>query len=756
MKQICKNNKKNVNTVLLGALASTLVGNAIAQTQKVEEVKDQSVKTEKSESLNTLKSIVNLNFNKDVKADFNAFVIAEKNQIVFEVIGVDRSFNLPVVENDPLIKNISSQITGNKLKMVVETKKPVKFKVMKLDSRTLLLLEESSVFLNEMTGEKAGLKTSGLSNSWSQVSTKNVEGKQVNVENALTEITKINLKREGSRGTKLSVDISNSVVAPIVTKDGNKLILDFKNISIPNELQRRVNTESLSSVTQSLDVSMQKNNGRIILEQVDGWDYSSYQLEKQFVLEVKPLSKEAEAEKRYIGKKLSISFQDMEVRAILQVIADFTGLNIMSSDQVSGTMTIRLKDVPWDQALDLIMESRGLKSVKDGNVVWIATADEVKKNNAAKLDLRNQNEELGEMKLEFFQVNYYKAEDLKKVLENENKEAGATQGASKRTFLSSKGSVGVDVRNNVLFVQDTEEKLKEVRKLIRKFDVANKQVLVEAKIVIADKNFGRDIGTRFGVRYRKQDGDRTYGVGGNITESGSVATASPDGTPFGYIPGITPLTNLASGGINGVTPGVIGLTILNSLTGNALGLELSALENNNRGKVLSSPRLLTANNKKASIEQGSEIPYATSSDGGTPEVQFKKAVLKLEVTPQIAPNGKVVLDLTIHKDNIGQLVPQAGGGSVPSIETKKIQTLVTVNNGQTVVLGGVYEIENQEDISKIPFFGDIPFIGNLFKHSLKNEAKGELMIFITPYIIEDEDLDDGKTPAAPEINLSKK
>jgi type IV pilus assembly protein PilQ len=623
-----------------------------------------------------------------------------------------------------------------------------------MENKGVLLLEESPFFYNEATGEKIATSVksntvAGLSNNWSNISSPKTASVVTNTENIFTEITKINVKKDTGRNTKISIDFSNKMAAPVMKKEGNKLIIDFKNVSIPSELQRRINTESLNSVTQAMDVSMQQNNGKLVLEQKDNWDYSFYQLEKQFVIDVKPIAQQEE-EKKYIGKKLSISFQDMEVRAILQVIADFTGLNIMSSDKVTGTMTIRLKDVPWDQALDLVLESRGLQKVKDGNVVWVATAEEVTTNNRTKLELQTQNVELEPLKLEFFQINYYKAEDLKKVLEGKSDNGGSSGNNNVISMLSKRGTIGVDPRNNVLFIQETEEKLKELRKLIRKLDIANKQVLVEAKIVIADSDFGRDLGSRFGVKYRRQNGNGGIGVGGSLTESSNQAS--------GLAQAITPQSNLASQGINSITPGVIGLTLLNMASGNALGLELSALEVNNRGKVLSSPRLLTADNKKATIEQGTEIPYVTpGSSGSPPTVSFKKAVLQLDVTPQIAPNGKVVLDLNIRKDSIGQNIPVQGGGQIPSIDTKNINTMVTVNNGQTVVLGGVYEIESKDDLSKIPLFGDIPLLGNLFKHSSKNEAKGELMIFITPYIIEEADLDEtGKEEKPNEITLNKK
>jgi type IV pilus assembly protein PilQ len=748
MKEFCKNikEKKGTNKSILAALMmSAFASSSMALPLEAKEATEQkqdnkALKDNGIKSNLTMKSIINLNFNKGLSQEPTVFAIPENKQIVLDLQGVDRTFTPPPVQpNDPLIAKISTKLIDNKVRVVVETKQPVKFKFVKLENKGVLLLEESPFFYNEANGEKL--------NGLNHASASNIQNNAT--ENVFSEVTKINVKKDGLKNTKLSVELSNKISAPVIKKEGNKLIIDLKNVSIPNELQRRVNTDSLNSISQVLDVSMQQSNGRIILEQKEGWDYSFYQLEKQFVIDVKPATQQQlDEEKKYVGKKLSISFQDMEVRAILQVIADFTGLNIMSSDKVLGTMTIRLKDVPWDQALDLVLESRGLQKVKDGNVVWVATTEEVTANNKAKLELKNQNVELEQLKLEFFQINYYKAEDLKKILEGKtNGSATSTNGAL--SMLSPRGTIGVDPRNNVLFIQDTEDKLRDVRKLIKKLDISNRQVLVEAKIVIADSDFGRDIGTRFGVRYRKQNGNTAVGVGGNIVESGNQAAGPIT---------VTPLTALGSGGINSVSPGVIGLTLLNAASGNALGVELSALEQNNRGKVLSSPRLLTADNKKATIEQGSEIPYVTpGTNGSAPTVAFKKAVLQLDVTPQIAPNGKVVLDLNIRKDSIGQNISVQGGGQIPSIDTKNINTLVTVNNGQTVVLGGVYEIESHDDLSKIPFFGDIPMLGNLFKHTAKSENKGELMIFITPYIIDDSDLDDTAKDEKPqEINLSKK
>lgn len=708
--------------------ATSLIFSAYANAEiKKEVVSNTDGRVNVAEKIkNKKKTLVHFNFNTKVKDNFKIIALPDTNEIIIEMKGVDRSLNLPNVQNnDPLINTISSKLVGDKFLMVIKTKQTVDFKLLQYDKKSLLVLEESEEFKNIDTGEvfkKTVIEdVKSLSSNWN---VKKEEKKSI-----FNEISSINLKKIENKNSKLTIDLNESI-SPEVTKENERLVVLFKNVSIPSHLQKFLETKNIGTITKSIDVSMQQGNTKLVIEQSSDFEFSTYEVDKKFVIDFKEKSRNDEEEtKKYVGKKLSINFQDMEVRAILQVIADFTGLNIMSSDKVTGTMSIRLNDVPWDQALELVLESRGLQKVKDGNVIWVATSAEVKANNEAKIALQSQNTELDPLKLEFFQINYYKAEELKAIIENKSPSSSNAEGESSGiSLLSKRGSIGVDTRNNILFIQDTEEKLSELRKIIKKLDVANKQVLVEAKIVIADKKFGQDIGTRFGVKYRKNINGNNLNVSNTLSETNTTNSA---------------MTNLAAGTINGANPGVIGLTLLNMASGNVLGLELSAIEDNNRGKVLSSPRLLTADNKKATIEQGTEIPYATPGTANTgTTISFKKAVLQLDVTPQISPNGKVVLDLHISKDSIGQLVPVAGGGSVPAIDTKKIQTTVTVNNGQTVVLGGVYEIQSQEDIQKIPFLADFPLIGNLFKRSLSNEGKGELMIFITPFIIEENDLDE--------------
>lgn len=534
------------------------------------------------------------------------------------------------------------------------------------------------------------------------------------------EVDRINFKAEG-RNAKLTIDFNESNVEPKIVKTDDLLIIDLPNIMIPTEFQQNVSTKRAGSVVKNLDIATRNDSGRIVLSQDEPWNFHHYQMDNKLVVEIKPNIDTTDL--KYTGKPLTLNFQNMDVRAIIQVLADFTGLNIITSDLVTGSMTIRLTDVPWDQALALILEANNLRQEKNGNVIWIATSQEVTEKNRTQLEISLQEEALAPLKLRFFQLNHYKAEEMKNIIEGRN-----SGGQGEFRFLSQKGTVGVDVKNNTIFVQDVESKLEEISKIVAKLDVASKQILIEAKLVVVDDKFQRDIGAKFGAGYSRRGGNNDYIVGNNI------------GDNLGMADGQRPSGNMWDGPIKG--GGSIGFTILNAISGNLLNIELSALEEENRGKVISSPKLLTVDNRKAEIRQGTQIPYVMPGSGDqTPTVQFKDAVLSLGVTPQVSANGRITLDLDIKKDTIGQLVNVQGGGQVPSIDTRSIDTQVTINDGQTVVLGGIYEVTNREDISKVPFFGDIPWIGNLFKTKSRSNDKVELLIFITPHIVYDEDLD---------------
>lgn len=724
----------------VGLAVTSLLGIKTAKAQEVRNTNQQ-----------VYKSLLLLNLDKPLAKSPKMFNIANTNKIVVDLKNVDNTFEAPkILPNDPLLSKIESEKYGNMVRLLIETKEPVKYGFENQNNQTFLVFETSTKFENVENVLNGQMNTNTVAKKQEQTKNTAVIIPKDNQSAELSKnsvnfdrIDKINIKKEGVKENILTFDLSNNEIKPKFIKSNNQLIIDFDNTLIPNSFQKRIDTTSLGGVVQNMNISMQGNNGEITLNQEGNWDYDFYQVGSKLVVHVK--SEDLKEAKKYTGKKLTLNFQNMDVRAILQVIADFTGLNVMASDKVQGSMTLRLKDVPWDQALDLVLQSQGLQKMKEGNVIWVATNAEIQQMNKEKLALQQEKEALEPLNLKFFQINYYKAEDLKKILEGKS---GIGKDTNKFDFLSSRGSIGVDQRNNILFVQDTESHLEKISKIISTLDIPTKQVLVQAKIVIATDNFGKQLGAKFGINAGHTFGANSIGIGGNLASSTTNTTGLTSSTP------ITPISSLAAGAINSVAPGAIGLTLLN-ISGNALGIELSALEQNNKGKVLSSPRLLTEDNQQALIEQGTEIPYVTPSTANSPPtVAFKKAVLSLGVTPQITPNGDITMKLNITKDDVGQYINVQGGGQIPSIDTRKINTMVTVKDGQTVVLGGVYEIDTSNSVNKIPFFGDLPVVGHLFKQNGDTSTKGELLIFITPYILTSNELNENKV-ASKGITLSQ-
>jgi type IV pilus assembly protein PilQ len=453
----------------------------------------------------------------------------------------------------------------------------------------------------------------------------------------------------------------------------------------------------------------------------------------------------------YKGEKLSLNFQNIEVRSVLQVIADFTGLNIVTSDTVTGSLTLRLKDVPWDQALDIILQTKGLHMRKNGNIVLIAPREELALKERQQLESQVQISDLEPLQTELFQLNYAKASDILNIVSVSK--AGGTSGGGTGgdgRFLSRRGTAFVDPRTNILFVTDIPSKLEEVRRIIRQIDTTVRQVLIEARIVIADDKFSRQLGIRFGQQTGFTFNNRRTAVGssGSLdtqpvihTEGDRIIRDTRTQTPFELASGLASAGYSDSPQLNVNLPvvnpaGQLALTLINLGSGNLINLELSALEADNRGKVVSSPRVITADNQKAQIEQGTEIPYVTPGSANSPAtVQFKKAVLRLDVTPQITPDNRIIMTVEIRKDSIGQFVQLGGGFSVPSIDTKNVTTQIAVNNGDTAVIGGIYEETIRSDKTSVPLLGDIPVIGYLFKQTARSSEKTELLIFLTPRIV---------------------
>jgi type IV pilus assembly protein PilQ len=487
-----------------------------------------------------------------------------------------------------------------------------------------------------------------------------------------------------------------------------------------------------------VNTSQQGNNVRLVIEPRGAWEYNAYQSDTRFVVEVKPLKEDPTrliqgTRPGYQGERLSLNFQSVEVRALLQVIADFTDLNIITSDSVSGSITLRLKDVPWDQALDIILQSKGLDMRKNGNVIVVAPREELAAKEKLDLEARNQIADLEPLRAESFVVNYQKADDVRKLLVD-----------GQQRMLSKRGTVVVDPRTNQMFVRDTAARLEEVRRLLQKIDVQVPQVLIEARIVEADDTFSRNLGVRLGGSsgYPRQVGSSgAYATGGGVGATSATGpggtvittTAAPGGVgavDTGSITSNANFVNLPAAAIGGFNAAGAALTLFNASLSRFLTLEVSALEADGRGKIISSPRVITADKVKASIEQGTEIPYQAASSAGNTDVQFKKATLRLEVTPQITPEGAIFLDVKVNKDSPGQ---QTLSG--PAINTKNVQTQVLVENGGTVVLGGIFEQEERTTETKVPLLGDIPVVGYLFKTTSRTSDRKELLIFITPRVV---------------------
>ena len=570
--------------------------------------------------------------------------------------------------------------------------------------------------------------------------------------------------RRGRNGEgRLVVDLSDSSTGIDIRQQGRTLVVDFLKTSVPRNLERRLDVADFGTPVLTVDTFPQGSNARMVIEPKGLWEHSAYQTDNRFILEVKPVLEDPNklvqgTRGGYKGEKLSLNFQNVEVRAVLQVIADFTGLNIITSDTVQGSLTLRLKDIPWDQALDIILQTKGLDMRKNGNVVLIAPREELALKEKQQLENAIQIGELEPLISESFQLNYIKASDLERLITtNRQQQFGAGAGQTPTTggqgsILSRRGVAVVDPRSNILFVQDTAARLEEVRRIIRQIDQPIRQVLIEARIVVARDTFSQQLGIRFGQQTGFTFLNKKYAAGssGSLTTQPVVHTEGDrliretrTQTPFELASG------LASAGYSDVpqlnvnlpvpnAAGQLALTLINLGSGNLINLELSALEADGRGKVVSSPRVVTGDNQKAAIEQGTEIPYTVQGTSNSPATTtFKKAVLRLEVTPQITPDGRIIMGVEIRKDSVGQFVPQAGGGSVPSIDTRNVVTQISVNNGDTAVIGGIYEETIRNDVTQVPWLGNLPILGYLFKQTGNSSEKVELLIFLTPRLVKD-------------------
>jgi len=569
--------------------------------------------------------------------------------------------------------------------------------------------------------------------------------------------------RRGRNGEgRIIVDLSDATAGIDIRQQGRTLVVDFLKTTLPRNLERRIDVADFGTPVLTVDTFAQGGNARMVIEPKGLWEHSAYQTDNRFILEVKPIQEDPNkliqgSRGGYKGEKLSLNFQNVEVRAVLQVIADFTGLNIITSDTVQGSLTLRLKDIPWDQALDIILQTKGLDMRKNGNVVLIAPREELALKEKQQLENAIQIGELEPLVSESFQLNYIKAQDiLNLITSNTQQRFGEGAGQTRTTggqgsIISKRGVAIIDPRSNILFVTDTAARLEEVRKIIRQIDTPVRQVLIEARIVIAGDKFSQSLGVRFGQQTGFTINNRyAGGSSGSLnttpvvrTEGDRLIRETRTQTPFELASGLASAGYSDAPQLNVNLPvpnaaGQLALTLINLGSGNLINLELSALEADARGKVVSSPRVVTGDNQKAHIEQGTEIPYVTPGSANSPAtVQFKKAVLRLDVTPQITADGRIIMVVEVRKDTVGQYVQLGGGFSVPSIDTKNVTTQISVNNGDTAVIGGIYEETIRNDVTQVPWLGNIPILGYLFKQTGNTSEKAELLIFLTPRIVKE-------------------
>lgn len=543
----------------------------------------------------------------------------------------------------------------------------------------------------------------------------------------------IDFRRGAENAGRIVVDLPNNQVGVDIRQQGQTLVVEFLKTSLPEGLRRKLDVADFGTPVESVTTFQTGDKVRMVIAPKGLWEHSAYQSDNQFVVEVRQQKVDPGKLTQgpgYTGEKLSLNFQNIEIRSLLSVIAEFTSFNIVTSDSVTGAVTLRLKDVPWDQALDIILQARGLGMRKSGNVLLIAPKDEFAAKDKVELESKNAIQNLESVRTQDFRLNYAKASDIAAGLVG-----SGTPGATK--ILSARGSVIFEPRTNQLFVTDIPSKLEQIQALILKLDIPVKQVLIEARIVEAGDTFGRSLGVRLGGTDQRasRGGDGGYSLGGSnrvaFGTSYSNVIASSGGSAGGGNAAGTFL-NLPAVGQNGFDAASLAISIFSSAANRFLNLELSALEADGKGKVVSSPRLVTADQVKALIEQGTELPYQQATSSGATAIAFRKANLKLEVTPQITPEGNVILDLDVNKDTVGQAT--ANGFA---IDTKHIKTQVQVENGGTVVIGGIFELVERVDETKVPFLGDLPGLGNLFKTKSTIARKNELLIFITPRVISD-------------------
>lgn len=623
----------------------------------------------------------------DVPPTPQEFTTANPARISMDFEGVDSALSFKTKEvGVGVVNSVTAIQAQNKTRVVINLSELVSYNSQIEGSDYVVTLDQGNVANNSSSSKPA------RSSSYSD---------------GAYDISGIDFRRGVNGEGRVLINLGNPNVAVDLRQEGRTVIADFMGADIDPALIRRLDVIDFGTPAQIVETTTRGNGVRLAIRANDTFEYLAYQANDQYTIELKPLTQQ-EIEKRereqpkYSGEKLTLQFQDMDLKAILHTLGDFAGINIVISDDVQGSMALNLVNVPWDQALDIILKSKGLGKRQEGNVMMIAPADIIAEREQQELEANKQQEELAPLRTELVQINYAKAGEIAAILQAG---LGSEEGKSVGV-LSQRGSVSVDQRTNTILVQDVATKLEDVRRLVAQLDIPVRQVLIEARIVTADDGFARDLGARFGVSDVMNSGEVNSDFNVNL-----------------------PIANPA---------GSLGLSFARLQDGIVVDMELSALESENRGEVVASPKVITANQKEAYIKAGEEIPYQQSSGGagGQTTISFKEAVLELRVTPQITPDGNIILDLRIIQDTRGESLIFDGVAAAPAINTQEVGTQVLVSNGETIVLGGIFQHRTTYDESKVPLLGDIPLLGWLFRNTQREDSKQELLIFVTPKVIE--------------------
>ena len=653
----------------------------------------------------------------------NGFSVQSPPRIAIDLPGVSNALGRNTVEvNQGNLRSVAVATAGDRTRLVLNLKQASGYRAQVQGKALLLILDVSGPAL---AAADQPVQFAPPQNVTSQA------------------LRDVDFRRGPDGAGRVVVGLPSTQVGVDIRQQGQTLVIEFLRSTLPDNLRRRLDVTDFGTPVKSVSSFQSGDRVRMVVEPTGAWEHSAYQTDNQFVLEVRPIKIDPHKLTQgpgFQGEKLSLNFQNIEVRALLQVIADFTNFNVVTSDTVTGNVTLRLKDVPWDQALDIIMQSKGLGVRKSGNVLWIAPKDELAAKEQVELESKKKLADLEPTRTQAFQLNYTKAEEVAKGLTGQSLGGGGGGGQNNR-ILSPRGSVIYETRTNQLFVSDVPSKLEEVQALILRIDIPVRQVLIEARIVEADDSFGRSLGVKLGGTDLRglRGGIPGYGIGGNnyVAIGGNysntgVQTGQTPNTSTSYNPD-SQFVNLPANISNfNASAATFALSLFGATANRFLNLEISALEAEGKGNIVSSPRVITADQTKARIEQGEEIPYQQATSSGATSVAFKKASLRLEVTPQITPEGNMILDLEVNKDSRG--APTNAG---PAINTKQVKTQVLVENGGTVVIGGIFTQDEQNEINKVPLLGDIPFIGYLFQNRVKSTRKTELLVFITPKIVTD-------------------